>query len=103
MPTLRTAAAHAALVALAALGCGTACEDLASRICGCQPAGTARDACNNEVKNLLGGASPTPDDESHCRTLLATCKDPSADTGMCDRLNTCQGKVDCGLAYGPCP
>ncbi len=102
MPPPRAAAALAALVALAALGCGTPCQDLASRICGCQPAGAARDACNNEVSNLLGGASPTAADQTRCQTLLASCKDPSEDTGMCDRLNTCQGKVDCGLAYD-CP
>ncbi len=100
---MRTARAVIALAALAlAQGCGlTHCEELADRICGCLPEGTTRDTCKNQVKaQLKRDPKPGGDVEAYCESKLATCS--SSDPGLCDRLNTCQGKVDCGLAY-QCP
>ena len=93
-----------ALIAVAALalaqGCSTPCEDLANRICGCLLAGPTRTACENQVKGQLKrDPKPNSNDEAYCEAKLATCPAPGDDPGMCDRLNTCQGKVDCGLAY----
>ncbi len=98
---MRTARAFMAVAALAlAQGCGlTHCEELAHRICGCLLEGPTRDACKNQVKaQLKRDPRPGGDAEAYCESKLATCSGPD----MCDRLNTCQGKVDCGLAYsGP--
>lgn len=89
----------AALAGLAA--CGSPCQDLGDRICGCRPPGTLRDQCTTAVKTQLGSGVQTPgkDDETYCQQKLATCPDPGKDPGMCDWLNTPAGKVACGLAY----
>lgn len=99
MRMVRLAAALAALAL--AQGCGlTDCEQLADRICGCLLEGPTRDNCKNQVKAQLK-REPRPDSsaEAFCASKLATCHRAGDDPGMCDRLNTCQGKVDCGLAY----
>ena len=95
---MRTVRAIAALAALAlAQGCTTNCNELADRICGCLPPGTLQTACKDQVKAQLK-RDPKPDSaaEAYCDSKLATCP---GDQAMCDALNTCQGKVNCGLAY----
>ncbi|MFL5301576.1 MAG: hypothetical protein ACJ79R_14660 [Anaeromyxobacteraceae bacterium] len=93
------AAALGPLLALAA-GCGSPCKDLATRICDCQPVGTARDTCNQSVTNQIGTDpfKPTTDQQATCTALLAKCPDPTSDTTACDRLKTDAGKQACGLA-----
>ena len=95
MRTVRAVIAAAALAL--AQGCGTNCQDLADRICDCLPAGALQTTCKDQVKAQLE-RDPKPDGaaEAYCESKLATCPGGQA---MCDRLNTCQGKVDCGLAY----
>ncbi len=98
---MRTARAVIALAALAlAQGCTTHCQELAERICGCLLEGPTRDACKRQVEAQLK-RDPRPDGnaQAFCESKLATCPPAGDDPGMCDRLNTCQGKVDCGLAY----
>ena len=100
---MRTARAVIAVAALAlAQGCDTSCQELANRICGCLLEGPTRDGCERQVEAQLE-REPKPDGntQAFCESKLATCP-PAGDSGMCDRLNTCQGKVDCGLAYD-CP
>ncbi len=95
---MRIARAAIAIAFLAlAQGCSTPCQDLAYRICGCLLQGPARNTCQAQVQAQLKVA-PKPDsnDEAFCESKLATCQ-TSQDT--CDLLNTCQGKVNCGLAY----
>ncbi len=87
--------------AAAAAGCGSACQDLAEHICNCNFVGSPRDSCVSAVKNQLGNAHPSNADQSFCQSKLASCPDPSDDPGICQRLLTEQGKVDCGLAYPP--
>ena len=95
---MRTARAAIAIAALAlAQGCSSPCEDLANRICGCLLEGPTRDACKRQVEAALKREpKPDADAEAYCESKLPTCETSQA---MCDRLNTCQGKVDCGLAY----
>jgi hypothetical protein len=99
--TRSLALAALAAAVLAGAGCGSPCEDLATRICHCQPAGTIRDTCVQTVKNQVGrdATKPTQAQEQFCASRLATCKDPADDSTQCDRLKTPQGKVDCGLAF----
>ena len=96
---MRPVLALAILAALAA--CGSPCQDLGDRICGCRAPGVERDQCNTAVKNQLSSGVQTPgkSDETHCQELLKTCPDPGNDPAMCDWLNTVPGKVACGLAY----
>ncbi len=81
--------------------CGSACEDLATRICNCQPAGTLRDTCVQSVKNQIGNDATKPSEaqQQFCSDRLATCRDPAEDSSVCDRLKTPAGKADCGLAF----
>ena len=84
---------------LAVAGCGSACQDLAERICACQPVGNLRDACNASVKSEIGTQSPTDADQTFCQAKLATCPDPTNDQTKCDALQTPTGKAACGLSY----
>ncbi len=103
---MRTAARAAIAAAALALGqgCGIShCEELADHICGCLAGPAAQDYCRKQVQAQLNrDPKPGSDAEAYCASKLATCPSPGADPSMCDRLNTCQGKVDCGLAYD-CP
>jgi hypothetical protein len=91
----------AALAALTLAGCGSACQDLAERICGCQPAGTLQDNCKNSVRNQLGNTNPSGADQAFCAKTLGTCPAGSQGSAACDALNTEEGKVACGLAFPP--
>ena len=95
--------ALAAAAAAAAVGCSSPCEDLATRICNCQPPGVLQDNCNASVKNQLGSGlqPPTSGDEAYCESKLSSCPDPGGnpDAGICHALQAPSGKIACGLAY----
>ncbi len=92
-----------AVLSAAVVACSSPCEDLATRICGCQPAGATRDNCVSGVKNQLksGVQQPNSDDQAYCESKLATCPDPGGDldAGVCHALNAASGKIACGLAF----
>jgi hypothetical protein len=90
----------AALCSLGLAGCGNACEDLASRLCGCAGGGTAKDTCKQQIKNQLADVGLSAGDKDFCARKLDTCNAP-AGAEFCEWLNTQPGKVDCGLAYPP--
>jgi len=107
MRSFRTvfALAGAALaMSLAAAGCSSPCQDLGDRVCNCQPAGATQTACRTDVKNRINAAHPSGDEQSYCSNLLKTCPEPpsnwtaSSPPPQCALLDTCQGKVNCGLA-----
>ena len=110
MRPVRTALAVAGVVlaaSLAAAGCTNPCQELGDRICNCLPVGSARNSCQNDVKNRVNAARPSSAQTSYCSGLLDTCPDPgttwtaSAPPPACAMLDTCQGKVNCGLAFPP--
>lgn len=104
-PVLAASLAAASLLAAATLGgCGSACQDLGDRVCGCQPSTAAQDACRTQVKALIGDGPqrPTEADQQRCQQLLGTCAAPQG-TVFCDWLRTPQGKGACGLAPTPAP
>src|SRR5581483_10119394 len=76
-----------------AAGCGDACLDLASRICGCLPDDGTRAACNARARDSEANFPVTSQDQAYCQRQI--------DTGACDcrQLTTPQGKVGCGVAY----
>jgi hypothetical protein len=99
---MQKAVAAAALAALALLGlahCGSPCQDLADRICNCQPAGTLQDNCKSSVKTQISSSNPTGDDQAFCADRLKTCPDPNSTPSQCQVLNTQKGKEECGLAF----
>jgi hypothetical protein len=95
-----------AVVALSALlgACGSPCEDLATRICECDAGGRSRSDCEESLKDQIENGNPGPAgaQQDFCEAKLRTCPDPSDDRTICERLETEEGKVACGLAY-PAP
>jgi hypothetical protein len=95
------ALALVALVALTFAACSSPCQDLADRICNCQPAGSLRDNCKTSVKNQIGNATQRPSDadQATCSKLLSTCPDPENDPSRCEVMQTQAGREACGLAF----
>ncbi len=86
-------------LALGAAGCGSACEDLGNRVCQCETAGQLRTNCQSNVKARIRASAPSGNEQSYCSSLLGSCPDPNGDVNQCSwMLNTCDGKVACGLA-----
>jgi len=86
-------------LALGATGCGTPCQDLGDRICNCEGEGQIRNNCKTNVKARVNASSPTASEQDYCSAKLATCPDPNGDINKCAYiLNTCPGRVACGLA-----
>jgi hypothetical protein len=100
----RTLAIAALSLALALGGCATPCEDLGSRICSCQPAGSERDACERAARAAVTGIDRADAaTQELCDQRLDTCTAPGG-LEFCDWLLTCPGKVGCGLAEAQtCP
>ena len=102
---IRPAAVLLAALALAASGCATPCEDLGRRLCECNAAaGVARDACDRAVRDVaMDPARTSAAQQDFCEATLKTCPSPSSDSTACDFMQTCEGKVACGLAVaGSC-
>jgi hypothetical protein len=86
-------------LAVGAAGCSSPCQDLGDRICQCEPEGQVRNNCKTNVKARVRAAAPTSGEASYCSAVLGSCPDPGGDVNMCAyMLNTCAGKVACGLA-----
>jgi hypothetical protein len=90
-------------LALGAAGCSTHCQVLGERICQCEPEGQVRNNCKTNVKARVRAAAPSSSEEDYCNSVLGTCPDPNGNVNSCAwMLNTCPGRVACGLAY-PAP
>jgi hypothetical protein len=90
-------------LSLGAAGCSTPCQDLGERICQCEPEGQVRNNCKTNVKARVRAAAPSSSEEDYCNSILGTCPDPNGNVETCAwMLNTCPGKVACGLAL-PAP
>ncbi|HUL58035.1 MAG TPA: hypothetical protein VLU43_02095 [Anaeromyxobacteraceae bacterium] len=90
-------------IALLAAGCPTPpCTELGQRYCTCLPAGTARDACNNQIKNAVSAAHPSGSNDDLCNCLLSTCGAPPG-IDFCDWVASDDAKVACGVAYPQSP
>jgi len=89
-------------LALGAAGCSTPCQDLGDRICQCESEGQVRNNCKTNVKARVKASAPDGNETSYCSTLLGSCPDPNGNVDACAyMLNTCAGKVACGLALPP--
>jgi len=86
-------------LALGATGCSTPCQDLGDRICNCEGEGQIRNNCKTNVKARVNASNATTSEQDYCEAKLATCPDPNGDINICAYiLNTCPGRVACGLA-----
>ncbi len=86
-------------LALGAAGCGSACQDLGDRICNCEAEGQVRNNCKTNVAARVKASNATDSQQSYCEAKLNTCPDPNGDINQCAYiLNTCPGRVACGLA-----
>ena len=87
-------------LSLGAAGCSSPCQDLGERICQCEPEGQVRNNCKTNVKARVNASSPSSSEDAYCESILGTCPDPNGNVDACAyMLNTCQGRVSCGLAY----
>ena len=77
-----------------ASGCRDACLSLADRICNCQPDDNSRANCNAQAKVAERTFKVNHDDETLCQQKL------DANACTCDRLDTPEGRADCGLTLG---
>jgi hypothetical protein len=75
-----------------AIGCNNDCYTLAQNICQCQSTPTLVAACQNDVSQQNGIASPTSVDLARCHAELQTCDCRSLAGG------SYQAKAICGLA-----
>ena len=86
-------------LALAATGCSTPCQDLGERICNCEGEGQILNNCKTNVQARVKASSATDSEQDYCEAKLATCPDPNGNIEACAYiLNTCPGRVACGLA-----
>lgn len=81
-----------AALALAPLlaACSTPCEELASKVCACEPTRRAVDACERRATQQESARAPTAAEENRCEALVDSCD--------CNALATAAGKRACGLA-----
>lgn len=85
-----------ALAGLAVLsaGCGSACEDLANKICDCQPTRAKADRCKINVDTATRNMDLSDEEEDRCQAIL--------DSGLCTCEALEQGDLaSCGLASMP--
>lgn len=83
--------ALALLLALPVLAaCSTPCEELAERICGCEPTTTARDNCERRASDVQDARGTSDAEQERCESFLDSCD--------CHALDTAAGKRACGIA-----
>ena len=75
-------------------GCGSACKDLAHKICDCQPTRAKKDRCNVSIDTLASNFSLSVEEENRCQHIL--------DSGRCTCEAIAAGDYSaCGLSYDP--
>jgi hypothetical protein len=78
------------VLGLAVAGCGSACKDLANRICDCQPTRAKQDQCKKAVDASSKNFSPSDEEESRCDKLLKQC--------TCELIRSGNYHAQCGLS-----
>ena len=82
--------AVAALCPLVLAACSTPCEELAAKICACEPSTSARDACERRAGQQSDANEPSEAEQNRCEGLIDGCD--------CNALDSRAGKRACGLA-----
>ena len=82
------------LLALLGSGCGSACEELADKICNCQPTRSKIDRCKINVNTATRNLDLSDEEEDRCQAIL--------DSGLCSCTALTAGDfASCGLAAEP--
>ena len=84
------------LLALAVLAsaCGSACEDLANKVCRCQPTEAKKDRCRINIDAAVRNYDLSDEQEDRCQKIL--------DQGTCNCEAVLAGDLNaCGLSYDP--
>jgi hypothetical protein len=92
----RICAFLALIVALALLAsaCGSACEDLANKVCKCQPTEAKKDRCKINVDAAVRNFDLSDKQEDRCQKIL--------DEGTCTCEAVLAGDLNaCGLSFDP--
>jgi hypothetical protein len=81
-------------LALLASACGSACEDLANKVCRCQPTEAKKDRCKINVDAAVRNFDLSDEQEDRCQKILdqGTC---TCDAVLAGDLNAC------GLSFDP--
>lgn len=84
----------AGCLALAGAGCGSACKELANKVCKCQPTRAKEDRCKTAVRAAAKNFDLSDKEEDRCQEIL--------DSGSC----TCEALeageyAACGLSQNP--
>jgi len=90
MSTRLLAAALLAATALFAGACSSDCEELAEKICACEPTRTQVDACKRRAAERESKTDPGASAQERCASLVDSCN--------CHALGTAAGDRACGLA-----
>lgn len=64
--------------------------ELGEKICACKQTHNARESCREAVSARAKKINPSADDSNRCEALIDKCD--------CTKLNTAEGKLNCGLA-----
>ena len=84
------------LLALAVLAsaCGSPCEDLANKVCRCQPTEAKKDRCRINIDAAVRNYDLSDEQEDRCQKIL--------DQGTCNCEAVLAGDLNaCGLSYDP--
>ena len=89
----------AATLALGAVACGSACKDLANKVCDCQPTRAKKDSCELAVDTAAENSEPSSGQEDVCQDILdsgeCTCEALQAgDLAVCGLANDAQVVFD---------
>ncbi len=77
-----------------ASGCGSACEELADKICNCQQTRSKIDRCKINVDTAIRNLDLSDEEEDRCQAIL--------DSGLCSCTALNAGDfASCGLAAEP--
>jgi hypothetical protein len=86
--------ATSATLALWVGGCGSACEDLANKVCNCQPTRAKKDRCKLNVDAAVRNFDLSDEEEDRCEKIL--------DSGRCTCEALAAGEHSaCGLSSDP--
>jgi len=86
--------ALAVAAALPLAGCGSACKELADKICECQPTRAREDRCRRSVSTASSNIDPSDEQESVCQQIL------DSQRCTCEALEAGEFAA-CGLANDP--
>lgn len=90
MKTKLLSAAIALVASLGSFACSTPCEELAEKICACEPNRSAIEACKRRAQDRQSTHDPGTKGQARCEKYIDTCD--------CHAIGTAPGDRACGLA-----